>query len=154
MNNQALLRMLEIQFPGETITWVGESSWNPLFPFCFGTEDGQIRLHSLAGQGGRPPLRVVESGEAINGVADVNDLMAVSTRSEVVFFRLDPSGSAREVYRYEGGAHGVISTPSGRMIAPLGPNGLLVVGIRNQEPFRKEVIPKGRDYYFYKVASL
>ncbi len=154
MKDDKIIKMKEMCFPGDTITWAGEFSRHSPTPYAFGTENGNVMLVSLADQGGSTPWLTVESGEAINGVARANGLIAVSTRSEVVFLGLDSSGSTRELYRYDGGAHGVIATPDGRFVAPLGPHGLLVVGSRDGNIFRTGVVPRGREYYFYKLASL
>jgi hypothetical protein len=121
MKHQDSVRFGWIPVP-ETITWAGEFPGAPGFLLCFGTEDGCLRFGTpqrmIPGRN-----RVIESGEAINGVALAGDLMAISTRREVVLHKIDASGQTREVYRYDGGAHGVIATPLGWIIAPLGVTG-------------------------------
>src|SRR5207302_10296307 len=101
----------EIRIPGFEISWAGQDPWNR--GFCFGSEDGRIKftkVDSLAGQG---PFSAADSGEAINGVAFTNDVMAVSTRSEVAFWSIPYSEKASIRFgEYDGGAHDVISTDS------------------------------------------
>jgi hypothetical protein len=98
---------------------------------------------------------VADSGEAVNGVAFSNDAMAVSTRAEVVFFRNRPGSDGQKSDRavYSGGAHGVVSIPSGQFIAPLGPKGLLLMALEpgGFQPI-KTFGPKGKGFNFYKLA--
>jgi hypothetical protein len=152
MSPQDSVTGISIPVP-EPVTWAGESPTPPGFSIAFGSEEGRIWLRAENGEiyGGRGEARVVESGEAINAMAIANGLTAVSTRSEVVFHRL---GHAGAVYRYDGGAHGVIATPSGRFIAPLGPLGVLVVGEHAGQLYHKELITRGRELYFYRLVSL
>jgi hypothetical protein len=141
----------EIRIPNFEISWAGGCPWNQ--GLCFGSEDGRIVNTEPARQ---DPFRVVDSGEAINGVAFINDLMSVSTRSEVAFLKVPQFGDGRpERAIFDGGAHGVVATSSGRFVAPLGPNGLLFMEPNPSEPAKRGTVEAaGKKFNFYKVASL
>jgi len=137
------------------VSWAGECPWNQ--GFCLGSEDGKVKfvnknLHTESG-----PWPFAESGEAINGVAFWNDLMVVSTPSEVVIWDVPKPDAGKFVQSavYEGGAHGVHVTASGGFIAPLGKNGLLAM-----EPLEgklrtwKSIGINSKRLYFYKVENL
>lgn len=106
----------------ENVTWAGECPWTQ--DFCFGTENGKLIV---------PPRNMMElepAGvtEAINGVAFFENVFGVSTRNEVAILRLNPSAVRVDLMRkFDGGAHGLISTSPGRFVASLGENGLLFV---------------------------
>jgi hypothetical protein len=108
------------------VSWAGHCPLNG--GFCFGSEDGRILITDEAGGGAmglkEPPA---PSGEAINGLAFTRDLIAVSTRAEVVFVSQRPSQGKGYRSVLPGGAHGIVVTPSGRCVAPLGRSGLLRV---------------------------
>ena len=106
----------------EPVTWAGRG---PLpNRLCLGTEMG--RLFWVEPNQGvlASPSNVAGSGEAINGAAFTDKLMAVSNRSEVIVQGRIP-GVGPVVL--EGGAHGVIASESGRIIAPRGSEGLLII---------------------------
>jgi hypothetical protein len=102
------------------------------------------------------PYPVAPSEEAVNGIAFADGLMAVSTRSDVSFLKVPESGGGhipRSVFH--GGAHGVVSTQRGCIIAPIGRRGVLLFD-PEPETAQKVRILKAADeaLYIYKVVSL
>jgi hypothetical protein len=145
----------EIRLPNFEISWAGEGPWNQCL--CFGSEDGRFAFKKIDDPTAYySPNSVVESSEAINGISFINEQMAVSTRNEVVFFRKVPFGDQNsEPKTYEGGAHHVIATSSGRFVAPLGPNGVLFKE-PDQSVFQKLRVFKaaGKEFNFYRIVGL
>lgn len=118
-----VLRGLDLRFQDFEISWVG--AYQPNGGLCFGSDDGRIKVTGADGRDGRTPVAIADSGEAINGVATAGQMMAVSTRCEMVLLDLNPDARGREPAKiYEGGAHGVVAAAGG-LLAPLGPDGLL-----------------------------
>jgi hypothetical protein len=109
--------------PGEEITWAGECPWNK--SYCFGTESGKV-VFPVASDNGQSELTESKvSDEAINDVAFWKDLVGITTRSEVLVYRGPHSGAELSfVSGFPGGAHGIIATPRGRLLAPMGTEGL------------------------------
>jgi len=90
---------------------------------CFGTESGKVVFHDLQA-GTRKELEVMS--DAINGVAVWRDLIGVSTRSEVSFYRQVLSDKEVEfVTGVPRGAHGILVTPNGHFVAPMATDGIL-----------------------------
>jgi hypothetical protein len=143
----------KLDFPGFEITWAGEGP--PDLGLCIGSEDGRIAFKKPAGNEWFGPFTIVESSEAINGVAFTANVMAVSTRSEVVVWNVpDARTDRKKLAEFEGGAHGVLATPSGRLVAPLGINGLLSTEGNFQGCHFSVRTAPGRVLDFYKVISL
>src|SRR5947209_7947766 len=73
------------------VTWAGPGRMSG--EFCLGSEDGRI---IMTADDLTQPMALKESpvpsGEAINGVAFLNNLIVLSTRSEVVFMSQQPVG--------------------------------------------------------------
>ncbi len=108
-----------ISFETLEISCALASPWRP--GFCFGSDDGRILFTSLDVAGTIGPFAIAPSKEAVNGIAFAGNLMAVSTRSDVTFLTTpgaDDVHPARTVF--DGGSHGVVSTPAGCIIAPMG----------------------------------
>jgi hypothetical protein len=101
-----------------------------------------------------PP--VSDGGQAVNGVAYLGNITAVSTRAEIVFYQAPTQGSRawRAVYRT--GAHGVVASRSGHFIAPAGRAGVLIVGLPTDgDPYQvRQIQASGADFNFYKAVSL
>jgi hypothetical protein len=98
------------------------------------------------------PSKIVGSGEAINGAAFTEKLVAVSNRSELVVQRLIP-GIGPDVL--EGGAHEVIASELGRIIAPRGGEGLLIISPSENGRFTSTTLrASGADPYFYKTVQV
>jgi hypothetical protein len=124
--------------------------------YWFGSDDGRIQWMSLAGDDLKRPIAVAPSDEAVNGIAFSDDLMAVSTRSDITFVRppeLGESHVARTVFH--GGAHGVASTHSGCMIAPMGRQGILIMDPVPDMAQKVRILkPADEALYIYKVVGL
>jgi hypothetical protein len=117
---------------GEAISWAGICPWTQRL--CFGTESGALALEPTTDEGKSEKVEVAK--EAINGVAFAGDYVGFSSREEVLVTRRISSGSlVLEVLPevHPGGAHEIIATPGGSMLAPLGIDGLLIVTARADE---------------------
>ena len=134
----------------EAPTWVGKGQSPDIL--CVGTEKG--RLFSLDPNQGilRNPLSIGVSDEAVNGAVFTDKLIAVSNRSEVVFHeKLTGIGPCV----LEGGAHGLIASEEGRILAPMGNDGLLLIQPSNHGPTTCPVIkPDGLSPYFYQTVQI
>jgi hypothetical protein len=110
------------RFPDDGITWAGECPWTR--NYCFGTENGELLFYKDDSGGPFTDRRKI-AREAINGVAFYQDLIGVSTRSEVNLHRLLPGeGRFQQIHEWEGGAHGISVTPDGLFVVPMGTAGL------------------------------
>lgn len=110
-----------LDFP---VTWAGRGRHDD--EFCFGSEDGRVRFTTVDGKPIAETSADEKYSEAVNGVAFSGNLMAVSSRSEVVFWEMPKSGETQgrpACVPY--GSHGVIASAAGGFIAPLGPGGLM-----------------------------
>jgi len=148
------LHGLHLRFPDFEVSWAGE--YPPSGGLCFGSEDGRLRFADRDGRNGWLLDWIADSGEAINGVASVGRMMAVSTRSDVAFLDLNPHERGGESPKiYEGGAHGVIATAAGGFVAPLGPDGLLSMmpAYGSAHPMRVSKFP-GREINLVKLTRL
>jgi hypothetical protein len=137
-----------------------DASWASGLPggsgYCIGLEDGRVLMRGMDGPERLGPYEISPSGEAVNGVAFAGDVMAVSTRSDVAFLKVSELGKGLiERAVFYGGAHGVIGTPGGSIVAPLGREGILWT-----DPVRDEIqkvrLLKLADVvpYAYKVVGL
>ncbi len=147
------LRGRELRFPDFEVSCVAASGRAP--GLCLGSEEGEILFFDEGAMpDGRPTQPIAGTSEAVNGLAFSGDLMAISSRSEIVFSQLpSESGQPHEAAIVLGGAHGVVATPGGRFVAPLGPAGLLTMG-----PGRADSVSiaslDSRTLNIYKVAAL
>jgi hypothetical protein len=151
-----------IEYPNRTITWAGSGFARDRI--LFGSEDG--RLFEAGPEGPVPNalwFKATKESESVNGVAlttrDDAAYLAVSTRAEIVFHRLDKKGMISGSDSFDFGAHDVLATNRGGFLAPLGPGGaasfdpdsnqsMVIRGIET-EPQNKHGIP-----YIYKIVSL
>jgi hypothetical protein len=112
-----------LRFPDQEITWAGECPWTG--GFCFGTESGELLICHVEGTGKFHVVPIKVAEEAVNGIAFWRDYVGVSTRSEVIVARRSPSNDhVTQVTKDQGGAHGIVATPGGRLFAPRGAAGL------------------------------
>jgi hypothetical protein len=141
------------QFEGEDVSWVGECPWNE--GFCYGTESGKLLVPVKATPDDLEVYQLVDSGEAINGVAFHRDDLAASTREEVVIYPLPFSSNMTKRAKFDGGAHGVVACSKGGFVAPLGSNGLLWMGANERGVFTTQTfITVGTELDFYKIIRL
>jgi len=135
------------------VTWVGPNSL--MQGLILGFDDGSIISTDSNTGGVSKPQQLSPSGDAVNGIAAVSPTsLAVSTRSEVLFFQVDGSGQTSRAV-FPGGSHGVVATKSGSYVAPLGPHGLLIVRPTDGKMQKMEVTRETEDRpYFYRVAAL
>ena len=127
--------------------------------YWFGSEDGKVQFRpdldkpEIIG-----PFAVVPSGEAINGIAISGDTIAVSTRGDVVFLHPSTEFFSSGVLRratFPAGAHGVMTTQSGKIVAPMGRHGLLMGTPAGASTQRVGTLkPPGEGLNFYRVASV
>jgi hypothetical protein len=137
-------------FTPEPPTWVGQG----VLPhqLYVGTEKGRLFLVDPDRGVRRDPSPIFGSGEAINGAAFTDKLMAVSNRSEVVIQEMIPGIKPRVL---EGGAHGVIASKGGRILAPMGIDGLLIVSPSDDTPPIPTVLKSPEtDLYFYQTVQI
>jgi hypothetical protein len=124
--------------------------------YWFGSDDGRIQFISADGVTIIGPYAIAPSGEAVNGIAFARGLMAVSTRSDVTLLKVPEPGEshiARTVF--QGGAHGVIGTHGGCIIAPMGRRGILLMDPKPETaPSVKILRPADEALYIYKVINL
>ena len=148
-----------IVFPDSMITtWAGALPLPDVL--ASGTDCGFHRFCRLDG----PiqdviPVKVVPSSEAINGLAFTEvgdyDLIAASTRAELVVLRHANDGRYIGYALHEGGAHGVHATAWGGFLAPLGREGLVSIFSDPMGHFKpSSLVGKNGFPYFYKLASL
>ncbi len=106
------------RFGTESVSWIAECPWTA--GLCYGTESGHVLIPGLASH---HPRRVTE---AINGIAFVDSLMGLSTRSEIVIYGRD-AAAHKLLLKAElpHGAHGIIATGKSGFAVPLGAEGLL-----------------------------
>jgi len=145
------LQVKSLDFPGPQVTWAGEFLWT--HDLCFGTEDGSIGVRDVNGHEiSYGPI--IESGEAINGVAFSRNMVAISTPGELLI-NLHPFPGGLQTTLYNGGAHGVVATGSGGFLAPAGASGLMLVELLPDGSFQnREFRGSDAELYFYRMARL
>jgi hypothetical protein len=150
------LRITKIGFRDFDISWAGCPP--RLLQYWFGSDDGRILVTTDLNSGEvTRPLFAAPSGDAINGIAWVPGLVAASTRSEVVLLypQSDSPGLRFRRGVFPGGAHGVGGTPGGRIVAPMGRQGLLLVGPKEINRQQVRVIkPPGDSLNLYRVVCV
>ena len=143
-----------ICLPNFEVSWAGGSPGQP--GYWFGSDDGRVQFMSLDGAELIGPYAIAPSEEAVNGIAFAGGLMAVSTRNDVTFLKVPgPRGGNVPRTVFPGGAHGVASTHSGCIIAPMGRRGILLMDPRPETAQRVRILkPADEALYIYKVVSL
>jgi hypothetical protein len=113
------------------VSWAGPSGRDD---FCFGSEDGKLRFTTVDGESIGGLTSGLENAEAVNGVAFIGDVIAVSTRNEVTFWTV-PQSEGKKALRavFNCGAHGVVATAEGYFFAPLERTGLMKVRASHDE---------------------
>lgn len=143
-----------IAIAGFPVSWAGPGGRDE--DFCFGSEDGRLHFTTVGGVPIGGFVSGVENAEAINGVAFIGPVIAVSTRADVTFWTLPRPGSQlaqRAVFPC--GAHGVLATAAGAFVAPLGRTGLMKVRAGHAAEQLVQVgRASGRPLSFYKAVTL
>ncbi len=139
------------------VSWVGECPWTNTL--CFGGEDGVILIEAPGPSeiGQRRILSMQLATDAINEVAFVGDLIAVSSRNEVVVARQSTQGSDDlDCYdhRFIGGADGVVASRGGAFLAPIADQGLLMLKVNDGRLGTQIGSPSGVPFNFYKLIRL
>ena len=117
-----------IRIPNEEIMWAGDCPWTG--GYCFGTESGRLLFCKKSPEGLDVEFSASLAGESINGVAFFNEYVGVSTPSEVIVRRRVSESQFETIADGSGGAHGILATPTGLFIAPMGLEGLLIINVR------------------------
>ena len=114
----------QVRIPNEAITWAGDCPWTE--GYSFGTESGRVLLFREVGDELSLELEGAFAEDPINGIAFYEDFIGVSTRSEVIVHRKSADGSFEFLVPGPGlgGAHGILATPDGHFLAPMGAEGL------------------------------
>ena len=110
------------------VSWAGDCQLND--GFCFGSTDGRVLMMSANGNAYTTRDSVIPSKEAINGIAFSKGIMSLSTRAEIVFLAEHAVAGQGLCSEVPVGAYDIISTPSGRFIAPSGRSGLMTVTLQ------------------------
>ena len=136
-----------------SVTWAGSNSTGT--GFCFGSEDGRLLFTDENGCPLNDPRPGSLSGEAINGVARLNDWLAVSTRGDLTFHSLAPDASSTGSVEGPFGAHDITSDCSYFFVAPLGREGIMLMSADSvsQQLFYVLRIHH-ENLYFHRVHSL
>lgn len=134
-----------IDFVGADVSWAGPHPHEA--GYCFGFDDGTLRFRADSDLVLSEPIAACPSGEAVNGVAFAGpSSIAVSTRADIAFIERQTSRT-RAVY--PAGSHGVVASPSGCFVAPLGVRGYLTTkaGIVEARPIVVENATNGQLYF-------
>jgi len=153
-NGDESIRIGTLSLPNFEVSCTEGSPSRP--GYWFGSDDGRIQFISLDGMPMMGPYEIAPSEEAVNGIAFAYGLMAVSTRSDVTFLK-EPEPGESHIARtvFQGGAHGVIGTRGGCIIAPMGQRGILLMDPKVESALRvKTLRPADEALYVYKVVSL
>ncbi len=143
-----------IQLKDFEISWAGPDPYGD--GFCFGSESGQLVFTDSEGnlfpdQADKP----LSSGEAINGVAFIQHWMAISTRHEVRVFTLSRhEGERIRCAELPVGAHGIIASPSGHFLAPLGCTGILFCKPKDGPEQTLTISSGPQEIYIYRLVVL
>jgi hypothetical protein len=117
------------KIPGLDVSWVGECHWTRAL--CFAGEDGSLWF--LPGGGaaeGSGPLSIQPATDTINAVAFAGELIAISSRNEVLIGKRASRNDLRLSFfphSFIGGAFGIEASQSGAFLAPIGDLGLLIL---------------------------
>ena len=135
--------------PSKAISWAGLCPWNNRI--CVGTEDGYVGFADI-------PILTKVVDNPVNGIAFLGDMLALTTTEEIVAIRRDPKNEFGFIDRslvYDGGAYGVIDSPTGCFLAPLGKDGILAFRHESNGGLRVQIgtwNEPGR--YYYKLIHL
>ena len=105
------------------VSWAGGCPSN-LGNFCFGSEDGHIMFTNSDGFKVAELKEPCTSGEAVNGVAFIQNWMSVTSRKEITLSHLVPDKGFKGA-AFPIGAHGVVAGGNSFFFAPAGPAGMV-----------------------------
>ena len=122
--------------------------------FAFGSDDGKVKFTDEAGN----VLRDMNGGpscEAINGIANFGASIAVSTGHEVVVRTWTVEQNDVPICSlFPHGAHGIVATPGGYYVAPLGQTGIMMMKAESGPGDEVDVMTsENADMYFYRVLA-
>lgn len=135
----------------EPVSWIGQGRTPG--EVCLGFETGRLSFTDLGFEPTSDPSPVFGSGEAINGAVFVNEKFALSTRNETIF-GVDPVKRSLE-FCSEGGAHGIVGSDRGTIVAPLGIEGLRCIQRQTNGGYSQSTLKLGEyQPYFYQTIFL
>jgi len=118
-------KFVSMQIDGFAPSWAGPHPFED--GFAFGSEDGMVAFTDEAGKTTQETRIMAASREAINGIAGMDNFLAVTTRQEVTVFALQVhEGEKTEVTTFRRGAHGILASSGNQFIAPLGHGGVMI----------------------------
>lgn len=141
------------RFDDFDVSWVGPMPL-PQLGICFGSASGQVMFTDYSLNKLADPDLVNPSKEAINGVAFWNGWLAASTRADVTMGSMQVSGSRYNTVGIPVGAHGIVATPNGMFVSPMGRTGLMIfrAGSAANDPVYV-LQPKGASMYFCRAVA-
>jgi hypothetical protein len=132
--SSAVISHRRIQIENDEITWAGECPWTG--SYGIGTARGRVVCYKEVGGVLTPEFDETLADDAINGIAYWSDFIGISTRSEVFVHRRIPNRPIERLVAGPGGAHGILATPTGQFLAPMGIKGLFCVDVSKSANFR------------------
>jgi hypothetical protein len=151
--NESLVKGRLYQLEDHEITWAGDCPWTG--SFCVGTESGEVLFYEDSGLGRSLALSEKIAEDAINGAAFFGDFMGISTRSEIILCRRSPGVKFGIIVREQGGAHGILATPGGQFLAPMGTAGLFCIDVSEDQTPRAWIDhANGVQHNYYSLRYL
>ncbi len=154
IHKEARSLLAQFAIEGFNVSWAGPCPRKDVF--CLGSDDGEMLFTDRDGIALQSQPDRMPSREAINGVAFIQNWMAVSTRDELDIFTLPKQkGDAIYIAKMPFGAHGVIASPRGYFFAPLGLDGLMFTQPKDGAGQSITISTSVTEQlYFYRVIAL
>ena len=130
-------------------SWAGSSPALFNAQVCLGGEDGELIFMPNNGNWKPGVNRFISTGDAVNGVAFIENRIAISSRSEIAIVMIRREDEAMHAI-FPAGAHDVIATHSGYFVAPLGISGMMLCRPDSVQVFVKR---GERVVNLYKISS-
>jgi hypothetical protein len=147
--------VVPLQFEDFAVSWAGQGCYEG--EFCFGSEDGRLLFTTTEGKPHCETERGDDNDEAVNGMAFSDGMIAVSTRRAITCWTPSKEGDTEwQQVGFPYGSHGVSALCGGRIIAPLGPTGIMIASVTDAEPFSmtaRLIREPGRTIDYYKVIA-
>lgn len=151
--NESIVKGRLFQLDDHEITWAGDCPWTG--SFCVGTESGELSFYEESGLGRSLVVSEKVAEDAINGAAFFGDFMGISTRSEINLCRRNPGSKLDIIVREPRGAHGILATPGGQFLAPMGTAGLFCVDVSEDQSPRAWIDhANGTQHNYYSLRYL